>query len=205
MSTSISPHSLRERKKDDTRRALTEAAYQLTLERGFDGFTVAEVADGAGVSRRTFSNYFTGKAECVMAAGEVYAERAVAQLIDADPAEPIDQLIRRVLRTVAAEIDGEWGDMLQIAQLHPELRAECLVNDQRLAGMIAEALAHRLGIQASDVAAQALGLFAITASRVAVDQWVDSGRRDGRDGLTALLERVFLLLDSAALDALRRH
>lgn len=205
MNTSVTPHGLRERKKDDTRRALAEVAYRLTMERGFDGFTVAEVADGAGVSRRTFSNYFTSKAECVLAVGDVYTEQAVAELVDSDPTEPIDQLIRRVLRTVTAEIDGEWGAILQIVPQYPELRAECLVNDQRMAGIIAEAIAHRLGIETSDVVAQALGLFAITASRVAVDQWVESGRLDGRDGLTALLERVFLLLDSSALEALRHR
>jgi len=57
--------SLRERRKRDTARALTAAARALTLERGFAGFTVEEVCVQAGVSRRTFFNYFESKENAV--------------------------------------------------------------------------------------------------------------------------------------------
>ena len=197
--------SLRERKKDDTRRALIDIAYRLTLDRGFDGFTIAEVADAAGVSRRTFSNYFTSKAECVLAWNDVQGEQAIAALRDADPAEPIDALIRRLLRMVTADADGDWGNFVRIVQSHPELRAEAAVFDQRTAAAIAEGIAERLGIETTDVVAQTLGLFAMTACRVVLEQWLDQGRPHGRQGLTASLERVFLLLDPTALDSLRHN
>ena len=205
MHTSTSSYGLRERKKDDTRRALSQVAYRLTLDRGFDGFTVAEVADGAGVSRRTFSNYFASKAECVMAWSDANSEQLIATFNEADPSEPIDQLIRRLLRLVTAEADGDWGAILEIVHTHPELRAESLVNEERMAGAVAEAIAGRLGIAAGDVVAQALSLFAMTSCRVVLGQWVETGRPGGRDGLTLMLERVFLLLDPQALDSLRHH
>ena len=50
--------SLRTRKREDTRRSLTEAAYALVRDSGFEGLTAEAVADRAGVSRRTFFNYF---------------------------------------------------------------------------------------------------------------------------------------------------
>ena len=53
--------SLRERKKEATRRALYEAVLELAVAKGFDAVTVEAVADRANVSRRTFSNYFPNK------------------------------------------------------------------------------------------------------------------------------------------------
>src|SRR5687768_4902588 len=52
---------LRERKKADTRRRLTAAARELVLAAGLDGVTVEQICDQAGVSLRTFFNYFESK------------------------------------------------------------------------------------------------------------------------------------------------
>lgn len=59
------PTGLRERKKRDTRWALSDAALSLALERGLDNITREDIANRAGVSLRTFNNYFTGKYEAV--------------------------------------------------------------------------------------------------------------------------------------------
>jgi AcrR family transcriptional regulator len=56
---------LRERKKLGTRWALSDAALELALERGLDNVTREDIANRAGVSLRTFNNYFAGKYEAV--------------------------------------------------------------------------------------------------------------------------------------------
>jgi AcrR family transcriptional regulator len=56
---------LRERKKSDTRRALSDAAMELAFAQGFDSVTREAIANLAGVSLRTFNNYFAGKYEAV--------------------------------------------------------------------------------------------------------------------------------------------
>jgi AcrR family transcriptional regulator len=56
---------LRERKKADTRRALSDAAIKLAFEHGFDVVTREAIASLAGVSLRTFNNYFNGKYEAL--------------------------------------------------------------------------------------------------------------------------------------------
>ncbi|WP_101950140.1 TetR/AcrR family transcriptional regulator [Mycobacterium sp. 3519A] len=56
---------LRERKKLGTRWALSNAALELALERGLENVTREDIANRAGVSLRTFNNYFTGKYEAV--------------------------------------------------------------------------------------------------------------------------------------------
>jgi AcrR family transcriptional regulator len=56
---------LRERKKQQTRRAIAEAAKRLFLERGFEQVSVAEVARAADVSEQTVFNYFPTKEDLV--------------------------------------------------------------------------------------------------------------------------------------------
>lgn len=57
--------SLRETKKEATRRALADAAATLALAQGGDAVTVSAIAEAAGVSARTFHNYFTSAADAL--------------------------------------------------------------------------------------------------------------------------------------------
>lgn len=58
--------SLRETKKEATRRALADAAASLALSGGSDSVTVGAIAEAAGVSARTFHNYFTSAADALL-------------------------------------------------------------------------------------------------------------------------------------------
>jgi AcrR family transcriptional regulator len=53
--------ALRERKKDQTREALAQAAFALFQAKGYEATTVAEIARAANVSRRTFFRYYATK------------------------------------------------------------------------------------------------------------------------------------------------
>jgi AcrR family transcriptional regulator len=53
--------ALRERKKDQTREALAQAAFALFHDKGYEATTVAEIARAANVSRRTFFRYYATK------------------------------------------------------------------------------------------------------------------------------------------------
>ena len=59
---------LRERKRAATRQAITAAARSLTAAHGLSGFTVEEVCEQAGISRRTFFNYFHTNEDAVIGA-----------------------------------------------------------------------------------------------------------------------------------------
>lgn len=63
MQTSL---SLRERKRTDTFRSIHDAASQLVLDRGLVNVTVDEIVERAGVSQRTFFNYFPTKEDAVV-------------------------------------------------------------------------------------------------------------------------------------------
>ncbi|MGE6036642.1 TetR family transcriptional regulator, partial [Klebsiella pneumoniae] len=60
------PTGVRERKRRETLRRITDAGVRLFIEKGFDGTTVDEVAAAAGISRRTFFHYFDSKDDILL-------------------------------------------------------------------------------------------------------------------------------------------
>nr|WP_281360713.1 TetR/AcrR family transcriptional regulator [Psychromicrobium silvestre] len=62
----VNEPSLRERKKQATRAAIVATARELTLEHGFNGFTLEQLCERVGVSRRTLFNYFGSKEDAVL-------------------------------------------------------------------------------------------------------------------------------------------
>ncbi|WP_248961416.1 acyl-CoA-like ligand-binding transcription factor [Sphaerisporangium perillae] len=76
---------LRERKKQETRAALSWAALRLAVERGLDDVRVEDIAAEAGVSPRTFNNYFSSKGEAIVAR-HVDRTRGLAAELRAQPA-----------------------------------------------------------------------------------------------------------------------
>ena len=85
--------SLREEKKAATRRAISEAAVTLLIEEGIGAVTVARVSENAGVSARTFHNYF------------------------ADIDEAFFEFLQKVFATIAEQIAGMPEELTAIEAL----------------------------------------------------------------------------------------
>src|SRR3954447_15095550 len=64
----------------DARGRLGQAAMELYAERGYEQTTVAEIAERAGLTARTFFRYFADKREVLFAGSDLLAERLVAAL-----------------------------------------------------------------------------------------------------------------------------
>ena len=60
---------LRERKRRETRLRIEDCATELILDRGFHDVTLEEICEKAGISRRTFFNYFNSKDEVAAGTG----------------------------------------------------------------------------------------------------------------------------------------
>lgn len=113
---------LREIKKAATRATLARAAARLALDRGAEGLTVAAVAQAAGVSTRTFHNYFASMEEALV---EFIINRAVslAEQLNDIPAdiglfEAVQEVVIAGLHRDDAELDSfatlfRLGDVLQ--------------------------------------------------------------------------------------------
>jgi AcrR family transcriptional regulator len=102
---------LRERKKLDTRRALSDAALNLMFERGIDNVTREAIADLAGVSLRTFSNYFTGKYEALAYRQTERMRRSIATLRERPVGEPLwTSITEAVMEPLEQDFYGANGD-----------------------------------------------------------------------------------------------
>ena len=88
---------LRERKKQQTREQIAEAARRLFARRGFANVTVAEVARAADVSEQTVFNYFPTKEDLVYWRLGSFEEELLATIRDREPGEPALAAFRRFL------------------------------------------------------------------------------------------------------------
>src|SRR6266851_630905 len=78
------PPTLQARKQQIVRDAIWDAAIDLFAEKGFDETTVDDIAQAAGVSRRSFFRYFASKND-LMAHGMVNYGAELTAAIDACP------------------------------------------------------------------------------------------------------------------------
>lgn len=116
---------LRERKKADTRRALSDAALRLAFDHGLENITREDIANLAGVSLRTFTNYFAGKYEALAYRQTERMRRSVAELRRRPADEPLWTAITNAVLTPLeedfAEFDGK-ADWLPSRQELAEVR-----------------------------------------------------------------------------------
>jgi AcrR family transcriptional regulator len=119
------PLGLRERKKLDTRRALSDAALELMFDRGLENVTRDDIADRAGVSLRTFNNYFGGKYEALAYRQVERVRRSVAAFRARPAGEP---LWTSITEAVLEPLESE--DALQMTPTREQLQEL-----RRLAGL----------------------------------------------------------------------
>lgn len=166
---------LRERKKEQTRAALSWAALRLTVERGFTNVRVEDIATAAGVSPRTYNNYFSTKAEAI-AWRHLDRARRAADLIRERPAdEPVwDAVTAAVLANVGTGhgADPDWAAGVRLMMTEPALQGELHKAYAAANAACAAAIAERVGAEPGDtyprIAAAAIG----AATQVASERWL---------------------------------
>jgi AcrR family transcriptional regulator len=102
---------LRERKRQQTRQQLISAAMQLFEDRGYEQTTVAEIASAAGVSTKTFFNYFASKDEVLFPHLSRRIDAAVALIEQCGPDQQFAEVLMAAMRHMLAdalteEVDG---------------------------------------------------------------------------------------------------
>lgn len=158
--------SLREQKKQNTRRALADAAVRLFSEHGYDSVTMDDVAAEVGVSRRTAFRYFPTKGDLVM---EYPAEwRAVFdRSLSEHAALSLFERLRAASNAVAAHIESDPVAVRQLFGLafsNPALTARYASSNQEWIGHIAEEISTELAstteavVQANILAAALMGM-----------------------------------------------
>lgn len=165
---------LRERKKQATREALRAAALRLALERGPDNVRVDDIADAAGVSARTYNNYFSSRERAIVSAVNAERELRIVAAILAQPAEVSlsDAVIEAVVDQYA-DPDGHTQDVLLMITTNPTLRSSYAESAAMGEHALADALIERTG-DLNPLAAQVLAASVGAAARVALQSWLTS-------------------------------
>ncbi|MCD0443975.1 TetR/AcrR family transcriptional regulator [Glycomyces sp. A-F 0318] len=194
---------LRERKKQATREALRRAALRLALERGPENVRVDDIADAAGVSPRTYNNYFSSREHAIVAAVVEDREERIAAAVAARPATV--RLSEAVADAVVEQYtnpgDEARGAMMMITT-SPGLRSCYVDAAESLTGPLTRAIIERAP-GTDPIAAEVLAAGVGAATKIAVREWLRSGAGDlviAAGSLPDLIRKALLPL-APALDA----
>ncbi|GLY86775.1 TetR family transcriptional regulator [Actinoallomurus iriomotensis] len=179
--------------RPDARARLQEAALTLYGERGYEKTTVAEIAERAGLTKRTFFRYFADKREVLFWGSELLEQRMVAAIETAPASTSALGLIGAALDAAAVrfeEVREFAGPRHRIIAASPELRERELIKAMSLTAAMTRALRTR-GLD--DTAAALVAHTGATVMHVAFEQWVDDPSRTpfqqiARDSLAQLRE-----------------
>ena len=180
----------RERKKLATRKALSEAALNLSVQHGVDQVTVEQIADAADVSLRTFFNYFSSKEQAVVA-GDAVAVETMVDTLHARPAdEPVMDSLRHAALALAAEIPHRQRlEQLRLVRATPSLLPHQLAAYETLERSLAVAIATRTHTDIDhNLYPTLVAASVVAALRVAVQRWLTTATSTGPDGLPELIE-----------------
>lgn len=168
---------LRERKKQQTREALSWAALRLAVERGLGNVLVEDIAAEVGVSPRTFNNYFSSKAEAITWRHLDRARRIADLLRTRPPTEPLWESITNAVLAHAgderASPDPEWTTGVRLMFSEPELHGEFLKASATAERECAVAIAERTGTDAErDLYPRLVAAAVGATTQVATEQWL---------------------------------
>lgn len=192
------PASRRELNKAATRQNITDAALQLLRTNGPGNFTAEDIAETAGISRRTFFNYFNSTDAALAAITHSFLDNAIQQLRLRPAEEPILESAQAALMALAdpaavaplAELFSLTSESLLMSQ--SELEAWDYCREQ-----ITAVVRERSPDTGGDLFAHALAGSVIACGKAALDIWF---RRWGADlsaeSLAALRQQ---LIDAMAL------
>jgi AcrR family transcriptional regulator len=194
--------TLREQKRAVVRQAISAAALRLALERGLEGVLVPEIAAEAGVSPRTFNNYFSSKEEAVVAQGFDRMERILVAFRERPADEPLWASVTEAILSQFPEdrgvVDIEVSRRARLVAGSPALWAEQLKTHGTIERLMADTIAERLESPGDhELLPRLVAMAAIGASRVAFDHWVDS---DGDVPFRHVLEEALDRFRSAFVD-----
>jgi AcrR family transcriptional regulator len=187
--------SLQAVKQEAVQDAITNAALDLFFAQGFDGTTVEQIAQAAGVSRRSFFRYFASKSDVIGQLSVALGPFLSSAIADAPrtyiPMEVVRDAVLRVA-SAAAEFP-RTKQLLRITEAHPAARQAQLARNGEVEDHVAAAFAARLKAPANTAAPRVLAGVTLSFVQVVLRLWLE---QDGADA-AEIAEQV--LADFASL------
>ncbi|WP_431957905.1 TetR family transcriptional regulator [Nocardia lijiangensis] len=147
--------SLRDRKKERTRRAIADAALRLFAERGFEAVTIADIAAAAEVGTRTLHRYYSGKDELLFAEDDEHRAELTRLLTDRPAGEDPEQTLAAVIGPMVSRFADRLDELRTrdaLIAANPALQARDLAKRSAIEALLAERLASQMDVDpAADV------------------------------------------------------
>jgi mycofactocin system transcriptional regulator len=158
-----------------TRARVERAALDLFARSGFENVTTDEVADAAGISRRTFFRYYATKADAVWGDFAGHVARLEALLVAADPAQPVLASVCAAYVEVNDYADAELPLLRQRMQLilsEPALVAHSQVRHAEVDLVVAQYVAGRTGDSPTALVPRLVAATTRAAATTAFQAWL---------------------------------
>ncbi len=192
----VAPLSRREQKKAEVREALVVAADALFVDQGYEGTTVDQIAERAGVSRRTFFRYFPSKEAIAFPRAEerLGAFRTLLEERFAEEA-PLPAVRAACLEIGKMMISASSEDIARqkVVDASPTLLAAELEVFQRWENAIAEAVIRSDADEDRQRVGKLFAAATIGVVRSVLRVWFD---KDGEADVMRLAEEGFELLEA---------
>lgn len=166
------PVAIGERKRRAIRGELSEVALGLLTDRDFDSLTIEQIAEAAGISRRTFFRYFGSKEDVVFAFLDQWAVRLGADIVARPVQENPVTAVQNSFRQLTAAYNDRALALVRVVRETPSLREAERINREHLRIAVVNALAMRLGFDAeNDMRPQILATIAFAPLDAAMFAW----------------------------------
>jgi len=185
---------LRERKRRQTARRITEAALRLFIANGYEATTLDAIAAEADISRRTFFYYFKSKDDILLSMLSGFGEMIAEALQDEPTTKRPLRATRDALMRICARFPAD--DMIVIDGLmrsNEAVQARKQANYVLQEGALFDALRERWPEPSRQVGLRLVAIMSIGAMRLAVDAL---GREGGKRPLADLLQEAFDALEA---------
>jgi len=173
----VSPLSdLRARRKLRTANTIRVAAVNLVHEQGLDNVTTDMISDAAGISPRTFFNYFRYKEAALLPPTPVFEQQAIDKFLEAK-APILDDLVELIipLTRFFSENPAMFRKLFEISQAHPKLDTLKINAFQEFEEMVRVVIAKRLNMQDDAGEPSLIAALVTTGIRVAMERWAKRG------------------------------
>jgi AcrR family transcriptional regulator len=192
----------RSARKLETEVALRRAAVQLMTERGYDGTSTDDIARAAGVSPRTFFNYFPTKESVVLLPEQLLSDVTAEALRERPLGEDVTASLAAAAVDTVERIFGlaePAGTSLLVASLQltfSERSVRAIFLERRAATEdVAWAVLLERGVAATDLGARAAVTTVIALTYLGLKQWAEGA---GAEPAVAVVARCLLLAPEPA-------
>lgn len=164
---------LRGRKRAETYARIQAEAMRLFLDRGFEATTLDDIAESAGVSRRSLFHYFASKEEIVFSTKADFPDIIVEAIARRPKEESLLDMVENALVDMAARFQSaQVRDLARLIHDTPTLSAGDQAKYEKVERVLAKALAGRKGLPETDMGCRVTAATAIGILKLSTEAWL---------------------------------